>query len=158
MHRLCIHYPRLYTTCSQEWPSAQFQSTNSKIALISWIRIDYREIGCACYCPTTHAAPSQHTSEVRLLHLLQDFTFLQPVEGLCHYCPGRGRMVPEPPLEERLLLLSFIRGLLQDFILHRERDLQALIKSTGIIPPFIHVHITPPVSHSIQCMPQVGWS
>jgi len=87
-----------------------------------------------------HTVPSQHTSDVRLLHLLQDSMFLlHLVEGLCHYCPGGGWMVPEPPLEERLLLLSVIRGLLLDFILHRVRDLKVVTQSKD----------TPPVTHSI---------
>ena len=83
--------------------------------------IDYC-ISSVCYFPTVHTLPSQHTCDVRLLHLLQDTMFLCPVEDLCHHCPGGGRMVPEPPLEECLLLLGGIRGLLLDFIHHRARD------------------------------------
>ena len=57
-------------------------------------------------------------------------------------------MVPEPPLEERLLLLGGIRGLLLDFSLHRLRDLKAGTQSST----------TQPVPHSSQCLPQIGCS
>ena len=59
-------------------------------------------------------------------------------------------MVPEPPLEERLLLLGGIRGLLPDFILHRVRDLKVDTQSSR--------RKTPPVPHSSQCLPQIGCS
>ena len=57
-------------------------------------------------------------------------------------------MVPEPPLEERLLLGGIIRGLLPDVFLHRVRDLKPVAQSTR----------TPPVSHSSEGSEQIGWS
>ena len=57
-------------------------------------------------------------------------------------------MVPEPPLEECLLLLGGIRGLLLDFILHRVGDLKPDTQSTN----------TPPVSHTTKYTPQVSQS
>ena len=59
-------------------------------------------------------------------------------------------MVLEPPLEERLLLLGGIRGLLLDFIRHRVRDLKEDTQCKAIV--------TPPVPHSSQCLPQIGCS
>ena len=60
-------------------------------------------------------------------------------------------MVPEPPLEE-CLLLGGIRGLLVDFILHRVGDLKpgTQSKSRSIIKP--------PVSHATKYTPQVSQS
>ena len=57
-------------------------------------------------------------------------------------------MVPEPPLEECLLLLGGNRGLLADFTLHRLRDLKTDTQSIQ----------TPPVSHAIKYTPQVSQS
>ena len=123
------------------------QVDNALILCSSAQFIDYC-ISSVCYFPTVHTLPSQHTCDVHLLHLLQDTMFLCLEEGLCHHCPGGGRMVPEPPLEECLILLGGIRGLLFDSIPHRLGDLKPVIQSNS----------TPPVSHATKYTPQLSWS
>ena len=57
-------------------------------------------------------------------------------------------MVPEPPLEERLLPGGVIGGLLPDVFHHRVRDLKIVAQST----------MTPPVTHSSEGSQQIVWS